>query len=123
MDGFLSPLLYSFSALFIILDPLLSIPIFSDMTRGQPDREVTHQAWIAVGRRRRGVSTMVTHSLVKRDLPSIAMNVPRRFGVSAQPGPCARLYGDRAGQAGDREFLFDEATAKLSPSRSLQGRR
>ncbi len=49
MDGFLSPLLYSFSALFVILDPLLSIPIFSDMMQGQPAGEITRQAWIAVG--------------------------------------------------------------------------
>jgi multiple antibiotic resistance protein len=49
MDGFLTPLLYSFSALFVILDPLLSVPIFSAMTQGQPSREITHQAWIAVG--------------------------------------------------------------------------
>jgi multiple antibiotic resistance protein len=49
MDGFLSPILYSFSALFVILDPLLSIPIFSEMMQGQPPREITHQAWIAVG--------------------------------------------------------------------------
>ncbi len=48
MDGFFSPLLYSFSALFVILDPLLSIPIFSDMMQGESPQEVTHQAWIAV---------------------------------------------------------------------------
>jgi multiple antibiotic resistance protein len=49
MDGFLSPLLYSFSALFVILDPLLSVPIFSDMMQGQHPHEITRQAWIAVG--------------------------------------------------------------------------
>ncbi|MDD1678532.1 MAG: MarC family protein [Methanomicrobiales archaeon] len=49
MDGFISPLLYSFSALFVILDPLLSVPIFTEMTQGQPAREIAHQAWIAVG--------------------------------------------------------------------------
>lgn len=49
MDGFLTSLLYSVSALFVILDPLLSIPIFSDMMQGQPPGEINRQAWIAVG--------------------------------------------------------------------------
>lgn len=49
MSEFLSALIYSFGALFIILDPLLSVPIFSEMTRGQSTPEVTRQAWIAVG--------------------------------------------------------------------------
>jgi multiple antibiotic resistance protein len=49
MDGFLSPLLYSFSALFVVLDPLLSVPIFTDMMQEQPPHEITRQAWIAVG--------------------------------------------------------------------------
>ncbi len=49
MDGLIAPLLYSFSALFVILDPLLSIPIFTDMMQGQPSHEVNRQAWIAVG--------------------------------------------------------------------------
>jgi multiple antibiotic resistance protein len=49
MDGLIAPLLYSFSALFVILDPLLSIPIFTDMMQGQPSREINRQAWIAVG--------------------------------------------------------------------------
>jgi multiple antibiotic resistance protein len=49
MDDFLTPLLYSFSALFVILDPLLSVPIFSEMTQGQSRGEITKQAWIAVG--------------------------------------------------------------------------
>jgi multiple antibiotic resistance protein len=49
MDDFLTPLLYSFSALFVILDPLLSVPIFSEMMQGQSSREITKQAWIAVG--------------------------------------------------------------------------
>ena len=49
MDEFLTPLLYSFSALFVILDPLLSVPIFSEMTQGQSSREIIKQAWIAVG--------------------------------------------------------------------------
>jgi multiple antibiotic resistance protein len=49
MDGLIAPLVYSFSALFVILDPLLSIPIFTDMMQGQPSREINRQAWIAVG--------------------------------------------------------------------------
>lgn len=48
MDGFLSALLYSFGALFVILDPLLSVPIFAEMTRGKPADQVNHQAFIAV---------------------------------------------------------------------------
>jgi len=49
MDDFLSPLLYSISALFVIRNPLLSVPIFSEMTQGQSSYEVTKQGWIAVG--------------------------------------------------------------------------
>ncbi len=48
MEGFFSALLYSFAALFIILDPLLSVPIFTEMTKGQAPSEVNRQAWIAV---------------------------------------------------------------------------
>ncbi len=48
MQEFLSPVIYSFSALFIILDPVLSVPIFSAMTKGQPGREINRQALIAV---------------------------------------------------------------------------
>ncbi len=48
MQEFLSPVIYSFSALFVILDPLLSVPIFSEMTKGQPGREINRQALIAV---------------------------------------------------------------------------
>ncbi len=48
MEDLLSALLYSFGAIFIILDPLLSVPIFAEMTRGKSDSEINHQALIAV---------------------------------------------------------------------------
>jgi multiple antibiotic resistance protein len=41
-------ILYAFAALFIILDPLLSVPIFAAMTKGQPPAEIHRQAFIAV---------------------------------------------------------------------------
>ncbi len=41
-------IIYSFAALFIILDPLLSVPIFSAMTKGQTSAEIHKQAFIAV---------------------------------------------------------------------------
>ena len=41
-------ILYSFAALFIILDPLLSVPIFAAMTKGQTAAEIHKQAFIAV---------------------------------------------------------------------------
>jgi len=41
-------LIYSFSALFVILDPLLSVPIFTSMTQGQSSSELNRQALIAV---------------------------------------------------------------------------
>ena len=41
-------IIYSFAALFIILDPLLSVPIFAAMTTGQPPAEIHKQAFIAV---------------------------------------------------------------------------
>ncbi len=41
-------IIYAFAALFIILDPLLSVPIFVDMTRNLSRQEVTQQAWVAV---------------------------------------------------------------------------
>jgi multiple antibiotic resistance protein len=45
----LSPgIIYSFAALFIILDPLLSVPIFAAMTKGQTAAEIHKQAFIAV---------------------------------------------------------------------------
>jgi multiple antibiotic resistance protein len=48
MADFITSTLYSFAALFIILDPLLSVPIFAAMTHGQTSREVHKQAFIAV---------------------------------------------------------------------------
>jgi multiple antibiotic resistance protein len=48
MQDILSGILYSFAALFIILDPLLSVPIFAAMTKGLAPREVHKQAFIAV---------------------------------------------------------------------------
>ncbi|MDH7510823.1 MAG: MarC family protein [Methanolinea sp.] len=48
MADFLSSLLYAFSALFVILDPILSVPIFASMTRGQSSAEISKQAVIAV---------------------------------------------------------------------------
>ena len=41
-------IIYSFAALFIILDPLLSVPIFAAMTKGQTPAEIHKQAFIAV---------------------------------------------------------------------------
>jgi multiple antibiotic resistance protein len=48
MPEFLPSLIYSFSALFVILDPILSVPIFASMTQGQPGHELNKQALIAV---------------------------------------------------------------------------
>jgi len=48
MADFLGSLLYAFSALFVILDPILSVPIFASMTRGQSPAEISKQATIAV---------------------------------------------------------------------------
>lgn len=44
----LPAIIYSFAALFIILDPLLSVPIFAAMTKGQSPVEIHKQAFIAV---------------------------------------------------------------------------
>ena len=44
----ISGILYAFATLFIILDPLLSVPIFAAMTRGQSPAEIHKQAFIAV---------------------------------------------------------------------------
>jgi multiple antibiotic resistance protein len=41
-------IIYSFATLFIILDPLLSVPIFSAMTKGQTPAEIHKQAFIAI---------------------------------------------------------------------------
>jgi multiple antibiotic resistance protein len=48
MQDILSGIIYSFAALFIILDPLLSVPIFAAMTKGQTPAEIHKQAFIAV---------------------------------------------------------------------------
>ena len=48
MADSLSSLIYSFSALFVILDPLLSVPVFTSMTKGQNSTEINRQALIAV---------------------------------------------------------------------------
>jgi multiple antibiotic resistance protein len=48
MQDLIPDILYSFAALFIILDPLLSVPVFAAMTRGQTAAEVHKQAFIAV---------------------------------------------------------------------------
>jgi len=48
MQDMFSGIIYSFAALFIILDPLLSVPIFAAMTKGQTPTEIHKQAFIAV---------------------------------------------------------------------------
>ncbi|MFA5237446.1 MAG: MarC family protein [Methanoregula sp.] len=48
MADLVSGIIYAFAALFVILDPILSVPIFADMTKGQPSREIHKQAFIAV---------------------------------------------------------------------------
>jgi multiple antibiotic resistance protein len=48
MQDIIAGVAYSFFTLFIILDPLLSVPIFAAMTRGQTPAEVHKQASIAV---------------------------------------------------------------------------
>jgi len=48
MQEILSEIIYAFAALFIILDPLLSVPIFAAMTKGQTKAEIHKQAFIAV---------------------------------------------------------------------------
>lgn len=47
MSDFISAVVYSFSVLFVILDPILSIPIFSSMTEGQSKSEINRQGLIA----------------------------------------------------------------------------
>ena len=49
MDPVLSAVLYSSFTLFIILDPLLSIPLFLERTKEKGMAEVARQAWIAIG--------------------------------------------------------------------------
>lgn len=48
MTDLIGGVLYSFAALFIILDPILSVPIFAAMTKGQPPAEIHRQALIAI---------------------------------------------------------------------------
>jgi multiple antibiotic resistance protein len=48
MQDLITGIIYSFAALFIILDPLLSVPIFAAMTKGQSAAEIHKQAFIAV---------------------------------------------------------------------------
>ena len=48
MQDLIPGILYSFAALFIILDPLLSVPIFAAMVKGQTPKEIHKQAFIAV---------------------------------------------------------------------------
>ena len=48
MQDLIPGILYSFAALFIILDPLLSVPVFAAMTKGQTTTEIHKQAFIAV---------------------------------------------------------------------------
>jgi multiple antibiotic resistance protein len=48
MQELIPGIIYCFAALFIILDPLLSVPVFSAMTKGQSSAEIHKQAFIAV---------------------------------------------------------------------------
>ncbi|MCU0631121.1 MAG: MarC family protein [Methanoregulaceae archaeon] len=48
MTDTISAIIYSFGALFVILDPLLSVPIFTAMTKGQSQAEINRQALIAI---------------------------------------------------------------------------
>jgi multiple antibiotic resistance protein len=48
MQDLIAGIIYSFAALFIILDPLLSVPVFAAMTEGQTAAEIHKQAFIAV---------------------------------------------------------------------------
>src|SRR4030042_619867 len=48
MEGIISGIIYSFSSLFFILDPILSLPIFAAMTKGLNPKEIHKQAFIAV---------------------------------------------------------------------------
>ncbi len=49
MDAVLGEILYTTLALFIILDPLLSVPIFVSMTKGKSTKDVSREAGIAIG--------------------------------------------------------------------------
>lgn len=48
MADLVSGVIFTFAALFVILDPILSVPIFAEMTKGQSSREIHKQAFIAV---------------------------------------------------------------------------
>jgi multiple antibiotic resistance protein len=48
MQDLIPGIIYSFATLFIILDPLLSVPVFAAMTKGKPAAEIHKQAFIAV---------------------------------------------------------------------------
>ncbi|MFA4878146.1 MAG: MarC family protein [Methanoregula sp.] len=48
MQDLIPGIIYTFSALFVILDPLLSVPVFATMTKGQTPAEIHKQAFIAV---------------------------------------------------------------------------
>jgi multiple antibiotic resistance protein len=48
MADMVAGIIYSFATLFIILDPFLSLPIFSSLTKGQEPVEIHKQAFIAV---------------------------------------------------------------------------
>ena len=48
MADIISGVIYAFAALFVILDPILSVPIFAAMTKGQSTVEIHKQAFIAV---------------------------------------------------------------------------
>jgi membrane protein, MarC family len=48
MQDIFSGIIYSFAALFIILDPILSVPVFAAMTKGLAPGEIHKQAFIAV---------------------------------------------------------------------------
>ena len=49
MDAVLGEILYSTLSLVIILDPLLSVPLFVSMTKGKAAREVNREAGVATG--------------------------------------------------------------------------
>lgn len=49
MDPAIGALLYSAFTFFVILDPLLSIPLFLEMTKEKAAEYVARQAWIAIG--------------------------------------------------------------------------
>jgi multiple antibiotic resistance protein len=48
MADLVSGIIYAFAALFVILDPILSVPILASMTKGQSPKEIHKQAFIAV---------------------------------------------------------------------------